>query len=711
VTATRARREVPAPPSAITIGEDPDRSGGEVDRAALDLALRRVRAYARRRVAWLRHVWDEEQAAPVLGLVTHVEIDSVLLDRDAPAREAAWRDADPEARRLEAEIAVLDDAREADATSRLARLRSTFQLDQREADLLDLLLTVELEPAMARVCAYLQDDATLRYPSASLAWRLFGHGRTLRGPGEALLRWGLVTEHPQRAGEPPALTLDPEIVSWLAGVEDAAEGGEDPPAPLPSWPVAETVEWVRAATSRGAPVRVAVAGMPGVGRRTFLRECAAHLGRPILVADSTGVPEAEWPTVARRIARRALLRGASVAWAGPLATSPPHLPPAGGDDAAPSVEWAIMESGAPAPGRSEGDRGVVEHHVSLALPSLAEREALWRDLVPRAAGWPAEALSSLAARFRVTPGEIATVARQAPSTPAEAERLVRAGARDQIGGLAEVVACPFTWDDLVVPDLARTQLGELQFAAEARPRLWERPEARRLFPGGRGLLALFSGPPGTGKTMASQVLAASLGVDLVRIDLSQIVSKYVGETSQNLDRVLQRAERLDVVLLFDEGDAIFGRRTEVKDAHDRYANTDTAYLLQAIEQYPGLAVLATNRKADIDPAFLRRFRFIVEFEKPGAAERARIWERVLRELAGEGAWGRLADGVAAVAASVEATGAQIKFAVLSALLLAEQDGEDLAFRHLIAGLARELQKDGRPFGEREQARLLRAAGP
>lgn len=706
MTAARvpARTEVQASGTGTASTDDPD---GQ----ALDLALRRVRAYARRRVAWLRHVWDEEQVEPVSGLVTHVEIDTLLLDRDAPEREAAWCASDPAARRLTAEIEALGRDREADTVSRLARLRRTFRLGRHDADVLDLLLAVELEPAMARVCAYLQDDATLRYPSASLASRLFCHGRTLRGPGADLLRWGLVTEHPQRAGEPPALVLDPEIVSWLAGGvrRQAAPAHEEArPVPLPSWPVAETVEWVRAALARGDSVRLVVSGVPGAGRRTFARECAAELGRPLLVADSTGVPEADWPAVARRMVRRALLEDGLLAWAGPLVVLPHLIPPAGVPDAVTDVEWVIVDLGERAPVRPHDGRHIAEHHVALELPSVAEREALWGGLVPGGADWPDEARASLAARFRTTPGEVAAVARQAPSDPAEAERLVRAGARDQIGGLAEVVACPFTWDDLVIADLARAQLGELQFAAEARPRLWERPEAQRLFPGGRGLLALFSGPPGTGKTMASQVLAASLGVDLVRIDLSQVVSKYVGETSQNLDRVLQRAERLDVVLLFDEADAIFGRRTEVKDAHDRYANTDTAYLLQAIEQYPGLAVLATNRKADIDPAFLRRFRFIVEFEKPGATERACIWARLLRELAGEDTWARLQPGVAAVAASVEATGAQIKFAVLSALLLAEHDGGHLDLRHLLAGLARELQKDGRPFGEREQARLLRA---
>ena len=680
------------------------------DGAALDLALCRTRAYARRRVAWLRYVWHEEETEPVAGLVTHAEIDTLLLDRDAPEREAAWWASDPEARQLSAEIAAIEEQRDADTASRLASLRRTFCLDRYDGDLLDLLIAVELEPGLARVCAYLQDDATLRYPSAPLVARLFGHPRTMRGPGTDLLRWGIVTEHAQRAGEPAALALDGEVALWLTGEVEREAADEMHPAPLGSWPVAETVEWAQEILATGHAVRIVVSGVPGSGRRTFARECSAQLGRTLLIADSEGVPEADWPQTARRIARHALLDGCALAWTGPLAAAPHPASPADVPAGASDLEWVLVERGARASTGASSQREVAERYVVLPLPTVAEREALWEDLVPAAAAWPRAVRASLAARFRTTPGEVAAVARQAPADPADAERLVRAAARDQIGGLAEVVGCPFTWDDLVIAEAARAQLHELQFAAEARPRLWERPEAQRLFPGGRGLLALFSGPPGTGKTMASQVLAASLGVDLVRVDLSRIVSKYVGETSQNLDRVLQRAERLDVVLLFDEADAIFGRRTEVKDAHDRYANTDTAYLLQAIEQYPGLAVLATNRKADIDPAFLRRFRFIVEFEKPGAAERARIWERLLRELAGTDAWERLQPGVAAVAAGTEATGAQIKFAVLNSLLLAEHDGGGIDLRHLLRGLARELQKDGRPFGEREQARYLRSSG-
>src|SRR5690606_25934274 len=255
-------------------------------------------------------------------------------------------------------------------SSRLARLRRTFCLDDRDADLLDLLIAVELEPGIARVCAYLQDDATLRYPSVSLAARLFGHGRSLHRPGQSVRRWGRVTEQPQRAGEPPAVLLAPEVCLWLTGGgRDEAAGAEARPKPLDSWPVAETVRWARAALAGQRALRIVVSGVPGSGRRTFARERSIQLGRPLLVADSTGVAEADWPLVARRVARRALLEGSALAWAGPLVSAPHPTPPVGVpdevSDGAPDIEWIILEAGERGIGRASSERAVAERHVTL----------------------------------------------------------------------------------------------------------------------------------------------------------------------------------------------------------------------------------------------------------------------------------------------------------------------------------------------------------
>ena len=309
------------------------------------------------------------------------------------------------------------------------------------------------------------------------------------------------------------------------------------------------------------------------------------------------------------------------------------------------------------------------------------------------------------------------MARKEPAGPEQAAMLIREATRERLGPLAQLVECPFTWDDLVVPEQLQAILEDLIFEAGERAAFWERPEARRLFPQGRGLLALFSGSSGTGKTMAAQVIAASLGLDLFRIDLAAVVSKYVGETSQNLERILSRAQHMDVVLLFDEADALFGKRTEIKDAHDRFANTDTNYLLQAIEDYRGVAILSTNKKDNIDTAFVRRIRYILDFPKPAAERRLLIWRRLVSELTGAERLETMDDNGRAfgqnletLASVVELTGAQIKYAVLAGIFAAKRDNHPLGLKHLLRGVNRELMKEGRTLSERDRRRLSAYGG-
>jgi SpoVK/Ycf46/Vps4 family AAA+-type ATPase len=253
----------------------------------------------------------------------------------------------------------------------------------------------------------------------------------------------------------------------------------------------------------------------------------------------------------------------------------------------------------------------------------------------------------------------------------------------------------------------REALEDIVFEAKHRAVVWEDPEAHRLFPQGQGLIALLSGPPGTGKTMAAQVIAATLGYDLFRVDLAGVISKWVGETSQNFERILTRAADMHAIILFDECDAIFSKRTsEVHDAQDKFANTDAAYLLQAMESYPGIAFLATNQKGNIDPAFIRRLRYLLEFSKPDATQRLDIWRRIVVGLGGEGRRDVLDASLRLLADSVEVTGAQIKFATLGAIFAARRDSSPMELRHLVRGLERELAKEGRALGSRERERIM-----
>jgi SpoVK/Ycf46/Vps4 family AAA+-type ATPase len=216
----------------------------------------------------------------------------------------------------------------------------------------------------------------------------------------------------------------------------------------------------------------------------------------------------------------------------------------------------------------------------------------------------------------------------------------------------------------------------------------------RLCPNGRGIVALFAGPSGTGKTMAVQVLAKKLGIELYRLDLAQVVNKYIGETEKRLRTVFDECDRAHFMLLIDECEGMFGQRFSSKDAHDRYANLEIDYLLQRLEQFQGVAVLASNRKSDLDPAFLRRIRCLVDFLPPGPAERVRLWQSALPEhspsgapLRGEIDWKLLGD-------KVVLTGAEIKLAALNAAFLARRQDQPIGMTHLLTSVRREFAKKG-----------------
>jgi adenylate kinase family enzyme len=659
-----------------------------------------VRLRARRRAEWLGRLYRRDapeasaEAAP---------------PRPEPWLEG-WDDADAE-RRFQAHADLLPLAAEiaghehalAGPDSRLVRLRRIFDLDDAELDYVKVCLAAAIDGSLARALAYLTEDGTQAHLTERLVARLYGHGvsRVLTSES-ALRRWDLVHATPVAPGEPDVLTLDPLVRDWLVGdhgLDPALLGcaGLCPPlSPLPRWPVEATAERLQRAHGR-AHARVHVLGPPGSGRRTFAACVASELGLPLLVVSSDAVADDDWERVYLRAQRQAYLDGAALGWTGEaiLARRWPELVPPF------PVQFVIGEAGDHLPQRPF----TVDETVELPAPTVSERAALFRLHVAEAGSWSEDALQALAANHRVTAGDVAAIGLRAPHSPAEAGAIVREASRHQLGDLARFVEASFEWDDLVVPEPLRCALRDLVFEAGERAVFWEQPSARRLFPQGRGLFALFTGTPGTGKTMAAQVLARALGLDLFRISLATVVSKYVGETSKNLHRILARAEAMDAVLLFDEADALFGKRTEIKDAHDRFANTDTNYLLQAIESYRGIAILATNKKANIDPAFTRRLRYVLEFPRPDPAHRRRLWERLVAELAGADRAAALAGPLGDLAAHVDASGAQIKYAVLASLFAARRDGTTLAARHLLYGLERELSKEGRALGDRERERV------
>lgn len=343
-----------------------------------------------------------------------------------------------------------------------------------------------------------------------------------------------------------------------------------------------------------------------------------------------------------------------------------------------------------------GDRPVLE----LPAPRLttAARTEMWRALLPEAGAAAAE----LAARYTVEPATAHAAASDARAV-ARLER--RAPRMDDVGagvrtraGLAlssgvRLVRPGAGWERLVLAPDRMLQLheaiGRLMHQATVLDE-WKFLEGR---PGARGVRMLFAGPSGTGKTLAAEVVARALGVDLLLVDVSRVVSKWIGETEKNLSEVFDAAERAQAVLLFDEADALFGRRTEVSDAHDRYANLETAYLLTRLERFEGLAVLSTNLKQNIDPAFLRRMEFILDFEEPGPAERAALWRCHLppgAPLAADFDAGELA-------ALYPVVGGFIRNAAVAAAFLAAAEGTPVTRRHAVRAIRREYDKAGRAF--------------
>lgn len=676
-----------------------DRAGLHGD-TLLDLILTRVRLCARRRVAWLAHLAGSSDS---IEMEADAALIAALDDRDHPDAEGAWYASSAQLQPLNEAIDEVERTLMGEPGARLRELGVLFQLNAYELDTLQACLALAIEPALGTVCTHLQRHPARTYVTEPMVARLFGHGRcAVWTAASPLAAWGLVIPGDAPPGEPLPLTLDPLVIAWLQGelrVDPGLAGKVrtiEQQAPLPGWPVDATVRFMEQAMERVWAVRVQVCGSHASGRRSFAAAVAARFGMQTLSVDTSAVADADWPDVFMRAQRLAVLGGMALVWHGsgihrrwPAAVvpAPVQFVASDADESLPACEY------------------VTDHRVAMPALTLDERRSLWTSMLPDSAAWSDQARDTLATRYRLSVGDIAAVARHAPADAHQAAALACEQTRHRLGRLGLPLDCPFSWDDLVVPDRLRQALEDYTFEARDRVTFWESTSAQRLFPRGRGLSALFSGPPGTGKTMAAQVIAAELGLDLVRVDLAAVVSKYIGETAKHLNRIFAGAERMNAVLFFDEADALFSKRTDVKDYHDRHANSDTGYLLQLLEEHDGIVILASNRKQNIDAAFTRRMRYLLDFPRPEAVERRRILQRVIGELTSEDMRQRLATTIDTIAHHVELSGAQIKNAVLAALFIARCKQETLAMPHLIKGIERELGKDGRALTTHERERL------
>jgi SpoVK/Ycf46/Vps4 family AAA+-type ATPase len=342
--------------------------------------------------------------------------------------------------------------------------------------------------------------------------------------------------------------------------------------------------------------------------------------------------------------------------------------------------------------------------LQLTVPDLTSRQQIWLSLLANH-GHSADGLdvAYLANTFRLGPGQIEDAIRSARNTNGNAqlttEDLAAACRRlsnRSLDDLAVRVEPVYGWDDIVLPDDTIELLREICNQARQTYRVLIEWGFERKVPYGRGLSVMFSGPPGTGKTMAAQIIARELGVDLYKIDLSGVVSKYIGETEKNLSRIFAAAESSNAVIFFDEADALFGKRTEVTDAHDRYANIEISYLLQKMEEYDGVVILATNLRKNMDDAFVRRIRFIVDYAFPTEAGRLAIWRKHFPKAAP-------VDGdidFDLLARKVKVPGGNIKNIVLNAAFRAAQQDTPIQMEHIVKSTRREFEKIGKLWEEK-----------
>jgi ATPase family associated with various cellular activities (AAA) len=688
-----------------------DRDWRLANHAYLLAQVERVCLLLHRRVLWLRHCWSSDPLQPSSGLVVSDQQADRLLAGADPGREASFHREDLAARRLTEDLAGLSAAltgrrqelADAGTPAALDTLGYLFDLTAFEQDVLLLCLAPELDPGIERLYAYVQDDAQRSWPTPHLACALLGaaavDGPASFLPDAPLRRFRLVTLEP---GGPPAATpagrplrLDERMVAYLQGMDLAEERLAGLLRPLSAAPltahqralVEQVLRWGRAGTAEPRRLAVNLLG-PAPVAAAVARAFADRLGVRLYQLDPARLPL----TGPERQATLQLLEREAV-----LAQFAVYLDAGDGDAALDELLEQLDLSVLLIGSREQPATWGANVTIRVPKPGPDGQRELWRQVLAGRDGQIGEgALDAIVQQFDLDPrGIVEAVAAAAARARPHAEHGVDAdglwqACREQGGprldDLARRIQPRYGWDDIVLPADGLGQLREIAAQVASRPRVYEAwGFGRRLGPS-RGISALFAGPSGTGKTMAAEILAGALRLDLFRVDLAGVVSKYIGETEKNLRRVFEAAERSGAILCFDEADALFGKRSEVKDSHDRYANIEVDYLLQRMEDYRGLAILTTNRKAALDRAFLRRLRFLVEFPFPDADLRRRIWQRSFPPEApvGDLDWGALA--------RLEITGGNIRNIALNAAFLAARDDSQIGLEHIVHAARREYAK-------------------
>ena len=614
--------------------------------------------------------------------------------------------------RVTEELVITADRERAKNLMPLDVLAIDCELSPTAVAILFAILAPRLRGELARLYGILANDPGRPLVDEHLLGQLIGGdtakiARELDGD-RPLRRYGLVQVG---GGERPfaAITVDPLVVRYVANF--GLDGEPDPHLTvriadrqldelhMPRQVIGKALRYL-AAERKGEPARIVVRGRTGCGRHALLAALAARAGRALGIIDITTMPRdaGRLPLALEAAMRRAKLRG--------LLPCVDGMERVGVDDPDIKIQVGVVLRDHPGPialrlpteARIPLDPG----YLLLDLPQRNEqlRDESWTNSLARHAIELPDA-SELAARYRVGPGIIervcAEVARRPdrPTTPAawmrELDDTVRQHLENRLGATANRVTRLANWADIVLPEDITDSLLELTARVRHRKQVYETWGFDRAMTTSRGITALFQGAPGTGKTMVAGVIARDLGLELYRVDVSRITSKWIGETEKNLGSLFDAAEDGQVLLLFDEADSLFAKRTEVKTSVDRYANMEVNYLLQRLDSFEGIAILTTNFGNAIDPAFKRRLTYRVTFPFPDEEMREQLWKSLIP--AKVPVQGKL--DFAGLSQRFRLSGGYIRNAALRAAFLAAEEGSSLTHEHLERAIRMEFREIGK----------------
>lgn len=710
-------------------------------------SLERIDLLIRARVATLRRAQTEDEHFRGL-YISEQEVDELLRK---PIGTPQWLASTKPARWVDIDAALDTIATSIDARTRrsvevgvelrLERLRRHFALEPFDVDVLLVCMGAELDVRYEKLYAYLQDDVTRKRPTVDLALNLLTPSAEAHVaaryhflPDGALLRNRLIELIEDPAQPHPTLLSksikpDDRIVQYLLG-SDAIDSRLRPWAEVLSpayglgdllldddWRRGVRRLWAEGAQAAAAPV-IHLTGPAGVGKRSVAEGLCRERALNLLVVRLDRVASETAASLVAQLAlveREARLQQAAVYFGNvdALRGESQHATLAAFRDALERSEAVTFLAGESV---WEGTTPPCTQryvHVVVPRPDAARRLDKWRRSMAALPTDTSIDAAGIASRFKLTFGQIedAVATAQAVARLRDAGSAVltngdffeacRLNSNRRLGTLAKKITPRYRWSDIVLPPDRIRQLHEICSHVKHRHLVYGEWGFGRKLALGKGLMVLFAGSSGTGKTMAADVIAGELGLDLYKIDLSSVISKYIGETEKNLGRIFDEAETSNAILFFDEADALFGKRSEVKDSHDRYANIEVGYLLQRMEEYEGMAILATNLRKNMDEAFVRRLHFTIDLPFPDAEHRHQIWAGIWPE-------GTPRDrdvDLGALAQRFEMTGGNIRNVALAAAFLAAEEGAVVKMSHLLHATQREYQKTGKLLRERDVAEL------